>query len=84
MKLVEVKNNFVLDTFCDLLSQEELQDPTRQFTEAPDCVHGGWGYYKGHFLKPQPPEGWTYIEKVNCFAPIDMEERKKLGMRTDL
>ena len=84
MKKVEIKNGFVLDTICEFLSQEELSDSSRVFIDAPDNVWGGWGYINGKFIKPTAPMGWMYINKVNCLAPKDIEERKKLGMRTDL
>lgn len=84
MKLVEIKNYFVLDTPCELLMEKELSDKTRCFIDAPDEVCGGWGYFEGQFIKPQPPQGWTYIDEKNCFAPIDMNVRKELGMRTDI
>lgn len=37
------------------------------FVEAPDYVFEGWGYMKGEFIKPQPPEGWLYDDATGTF-----------------
>lgn len=79
MRFAKIQENFVTDVFNYLPQDDETYVETNN-----DSVQSGWGYYKGQFLRPQPPEGWVYIDKVNCFAPASMEERKKLGMRTDI
>lgn len=87
MKIVLIKNNFVIEeTVFSTIEEakQKIQDDNLLILEAEDCVCSGWGFINEKFIKPTPPEGWTYINEVNCFAPIDIEERKKLNMRIDI
>lgn len=50
--------------------------PDIVFVEAPDYVFEGWGYDEtqegdARFIKPVPPEGWTYNDETGAFEKVE-------------
>ena len=71
-----------------LESTKGLYAPDIVFVEAPDYVFEGWGYDDSksgdaHFIKPTPPDGWSYDEKTGTFYPLDNPVETERGTEND-
>lgn len=78
MKILQIMGDFVhWDATPKVRSLEEayrLFAPDMIFVEAPDFVFEGWGYDPAadgdeRFIRPTPPDGWSYDEKTGTFYP---------------
>lgn len=83
MKVFQVQYNFCFKDYTYLYKTSE--DARKKysdnivFVDAPDYVFEGWGYDgskkgKDRFIKPIPPEGWSYDEEKGIFYPTHPEE----------
>lgn len=87
MKIFQIENNRchwdatpIHPTIADTVGKYA---PEVVFVEAPDYVFEGWGYDstesgEERFIKPLPPDGWTYNEHTGAFEQIAQP-----GMETD-
>lgn len=70
-KFIVVGNAVALDVSPGSRFEGKRAPDNGFIVDAPDYVFEGWGYSRGEFLRPAPPEGWAYDPDTGTFYPED-------------